>query len=139
GVAGTLRGPAALAQPSGQLRTGRLRQSRGTRARQEWAREPALRLRRGYLVRHGCIDPGRPVAAPQQPDAVAVRQLHHLHPGRRGADAMTTRQLSTVLDRRTFIGRLAAGLAATVLLGRPKPAEATTTGTGPFIGEIMLF
>jgi|RhiMethySRZTD1v2_1073278.scaffolds.fasta_scaffold1004192_2 microcystin-dependent protein len=41
-------------------------------------------------------------------------------------------------DRRRFIGRLAAGLAATAWLGRPKPARAATTSTGPYIGEIML-
>ena len=44
----------------------------------------------------------------------------------------------TVFDRRRFIGRLAAGLAATAWLGRPKPAVAATTGTGPYLGEIML-
>ena len=44
----------------------------------------------------------------------------------------------TLFDRRRFIGRLATGLAATAWLGRPKPAAAATTGTGPFIGEIML-
>jgi microcystin-dependent protein len=44
----------------------------------------------------------------------------------------------SVLDRRRFIGRLAAGLAATAWLGRPKAARADTTGIGPFIGEIML-
>lgn len=42
------------------------------------------------------------------------------------------------LDRRTFIGRLAAGFAAAVSLLRGKPAGAATNGTGPFIGEIML-
>ena len=47
--------------------------------------------------------------------------------------------MATTLDRRGFISRLSAGLAATVWLGRPKPAEAATKGTGPFIGEIMLF
>lgn len=44
----------------------------------------------------------------------------------------------TWFDRRRFIGKLAAGLAATAWLGRPQPAEAATTGTGPFVGEIML-
>jgi len=39
-------------------------------------------------------------------------------------------------DRRTFIRRLAAGLAAAAWLGRPRPAQA---GTGPNLGEIMLF
>jgi microcystin-dependent protein len=47
--------------------------------------------------------------------------------------------MSTASDRRTFIHRLAAGLAATAWLGRAKPAEAATTGTGPYLGEIMLF
>ena len=44
----------------------------------------------------------------------------------------------TLFDRRRFIARLAAGLAATAWLGRPGPADAATTGTGPYIGEIML-
>lgn len=43
------------------------------------------------------------------------------------------------LDRRRFLGRIAAGFAATIWLGRPKGGEAAPTGTGPFIGEIMLF
>ena len=38
-------------------------------------------------------------------------------------------------DRRRFIQRLAAGLAASAWLGIPKRAEA---GSGPFLGEIML-
>jgi microcystin-dependent protein len=47
--------------------------------------------------------------------------------------------MSTASDRRTFIHRLAAGLAATAWLGRVKPVEAATMDTGPYLGEIMLF
>lgn len=46
--------------------------------------------------------------------------------------------MSNTPDRRTFIARLAAGVAATLWLGPPKPAEAAPTGTWPFLGEIML-
>lgn len=52
---------------------------------------------------------------------------------------MRTSGMATTFDRRGFIRRLAAGLAATAWLGHPKPAEADTMGTGPFLGEIMLF
>ena len=44
----------------------------------------------------------------------------------------------TALDRRRFLERLAAGVAATLWLGRPKPAAAATTETVPYLGEIML-
>lgn len=47
--------------------------------------------------------------------------------------------MPTALDRRGFIARLIAGLAATAWMGRAKPAVAATTGTGPYLGEIMLF
>jgi microcystin-dependent protein len=47
--------------------------------------------------------------------------------------------MSSAIDRRGFIARLAAGLAATAWMGRAQPARAATTGTGPFLGEIMLF
>lgn len=46
--------------------------------------------------------------------------------------------MRTALDRRRFLERLAAGLAATLWLGRPKPAAAATTETVPYLGEIML-
>ena len=52
---------------------------------------------------------------------------------------MRTATMLTASDRRTFISRLAAGLAATAWLGHPKTVESATTGIGPFIGEIMLF
>lgn len=43
------------------------------------------------------------------------------------------------LDRRTFIRRLAAFLAGTALLGRPRRVEAETQSIEPYLGEIMLF
>ena len=52
---------------------------------------------------------------------------------------MRSPRVLTLFDRRKFMGRLVAGLAATAWLGPPKPAEAATTGTGPYLGEIMLF
>lgn len=39
------------------------------------------------------------------------------------------------LDRRSFLGRLAAAMAGAIVLGQAKPAAA---GTLPYVGEIML-
>jgi microcystin-dependent protein len=41
----------------------------------------------------------------------------------------------TATDRRTFIAKLAAGLAGALWLGQPRPASADTV---PYLGEIML-
>jgi microcystin-dependent protein len=47
--------------------------------------------------------------------------------------------MSKVLDRRSFIARVAAAIAGTVLLGRARRSEAATQGIEPYLGEIMLF
>jgi len=49
-----------------------------------------------------------------------------------------TSTMPTPLDRRAFIGRLAAGLVATVAMLRGSVSEASTTSTEPFLGEIMM-
>lgn len=46
--------------------------------------------------------------------------------------------MRTGLDRRAFLARLAAAFAATTWMGRARPAAAATTGTLPYLGEIML-
>ena len=48
---------------------------------------------------------------------------------------MTTRRVWAVLDRRTFLGRVAAAVAGAMVLGRAEPARADTL---PYLGEIML-
>jgi microcystin-dependent protein len=42
------------------------------------------------------------------------------------------------LARRDFLGRMSLFVAGTMLLGRPKPASASTLSLEPYIGEIML-
>src|SRR5690242_3704435 len=44
----------------------------------------------------------------------------------------------SALDRRWFLGRLAAVLAGAALPWRPRPAQAAPQEVGPYIGEIML-
>jgi microcystin-dependent protein len=51
---------------------------------------------------------------------------------------MTTTLQRPALDRRTFLGRMAAFVAATAWFGRAPDAHAATQGTEPFVGEIML-
>jgi microcystin-dependent protein len=51
---------------------------------------------------------------------------------------MTTPRRAPPVDRRTFIGRIAAFMAGTVLLGRPRAAAADVQSIEPFIGEIMM-
>ena len=51
---------------------------------------------------------------------------------------MSTHPEHPVFDRRKFIGRMAAFLAGTAMLGRARSARAATQGTEPYLGEIML-
>jgi microcystin-dependent protein len=45
----------------------------------------------------------------------------------------------TLVARRRFLGRMAAFLAGTALLGRPKRAQAASQSLDPYLGEIALF
>jgi microcystin-dependent protein len=49
---------------------------------------------------------------------------------------MTPRRGWAALDRRTFLARVAAAVAGTMMLGRAEPARAEDV---PYLGEIMLF
>lgn len=52
---------------------------------------------------------------------------------------MKTADAPPTLGRRTFVARIAAAIAGTWFLGRPRASAAATQGTEPYIGEVLLF